>query len=161
LLISNARDDLALLSRGFVDGCNHARVDVASLCWTFDGKEEVMDHTCLVVPVLPGKEDELRAFYREVDGARQQDYDRSEQRLGITKEIAWVAPIDGGSAAVIYIESENFEQAFSHFVQSQDEFDLWFKQRVLDISGLDLNNPPEIELPELLSVYQAKVAVAT
>ena len=36
-----------------------------------------MDHTCLVVPVLPGKEGELRAFYREVDGPRQQDYDRS------------------------------------------------------------------------------------
>ena len=106
-----------------------------------------MDHTCLVVPVLPGKEDELRAFYREVGGPRQQDYDRSEQRLGITKEIAWVAPIDGGSAAVIYIESENFEQALSEFVQSQDEFDLWFKQHVLDISGLDLNNPPDIELP--------------
>jgi hypothetical protein len=120
-----------------------------------------MDHTCLVVPVLPGKEDELRAFYREVDGPRRQDYDRSEQRLGITKEIAWHAPIDGGSAAVIYIESENFEQAFSQFVRSQDEFDLWFKQRVLDISGLDLNNPPEMELPELLSVYQAKLAVAT
>ena len=114
-----------------------------------------MDHTCLVVPLLPGKEDELRAFYRDVEGPRQQDYDRSEQRLGITKEIAWRAPIDGGSAAVIYIESENFEQAFSQFVQSQDEFDLWFKQRVLDISGLDLNDPPEMELPDLLSVYQA------
>ena len=120
-----------------------------------------MGHTCLVVPVLPGKEGELRAFYREVDGPRQQDYERSEQRLGITKEIAWVAPVDGGSAAVIYIESENFEQTFSEFVQSQDEFDLWFKQRVLDISGLDLNNPPEMELSELLSVYQAKLTVAT
>jgi hypothetical protein len=127
---------------------------------TFDRKEEVVDHTCLVVPLLPGKEDELRAFYREVDGPRQQDYDRSEQRLGITKEIAWLAALDGGSAAVIYIESENFEQAFSQFVRSQDEFDLWFKQRVLDISGLDLNNPPEMELPDLLSVYQAKLAVA-
>jgi hypothetical protein len=119
-----------------------------------------MDYTCLVVPLLPGKEDDLRAFYQEVEGPRQSDYDRSEQRLGITKEIAWRAPVNGGSAAVIYIESENFEQAFSQFVQSQDEFDLWFKQRVLDLSGLDLNDPPEMELPELLSVYQAKVAVA-
>ncbi len=50
------------------------------------------------------------------------------------------------------------EQAFSQFVQSQHEFDLWFKQRVLDISGLDLNNPPEMELPDLLSVYQASQA---
>ncbi len=120
-----------------------------------------MDHTCLVVPLLPGKEEALRAFYREVNGARQEEFDRSEQRLGITKEIAWRAEIDAGSVTVVYIESENFEQAFSQFVQSQDEFDLWFKERVLHLSGLDLNNPPEMELPELLSVYEAKTAVAS
>jgi hypothetical protein len=114
-----------------------------------------VDYTCLVVPVISGKEEDVRTFYREVE-ERKEAYDRSEQRLGITKEIAWLASLDGGSAAVIYIESGNFDQAFSQFVQSQDEFDLWFKQRVLDPSGLDLNNPPEMELPQLLSVYTAK-----
>ena len=118
-----------------------------------------MDHTCLVVPLKPGKEQALRDFYRDVD-ARHDEYDRSEQRLGITKEVAWSAPMDGGRAAVIYIESDDFNAAFSKFVQSQDEFDLWFKERVLDLSGLDLNNPPELELPELLSVYEARVAAA-
>ncbi len=116
-----------------------------------------MDYTCLVVPVLHGKEDDVRAFYQEVE-ARKDEFDRSEQRLGITKEVAWLAAVEGGSATVIYIESGDFEQAFSQFVQSQEEFDLWFKQRVLDVSGLDLNNPPEMELPELLSVYSSEQA---
>jgi hypothetical protein len=115
-----------------------------------------MDHTCIVVPLKPGKEQALRDFYRDIE-ARHDDYDRSEQRLGITKEVAWSAPMDGGRAAVIYIESDDFDTAFSRFVQSQDEFDLWFKQHVLDLSGLDLNNPPDMELPELLSVYEARV----
>ena len=117
-----------------------------------------MDHTCLVVPVKPGKEEALREFYREVEGPRQAEYDRSEQRLGISKEVVFNARTDGGSVAVIYIESDDFERAFGQFVQSQDEFDLWFKQQVLDISGLDLNNPPEMELPELLSVYEGRLA---
>jgi hypothetical protein len=30
---------------------------------------------------------------------------------------------------------DDFETAFGKFVQSQDEFDLWFKERALDISG--------------------------
>jgi hypothetical protein len=81
-----------------------------------------VDYTCLVVPVLPGKEDDVRTFYAEV-GARKDGYHGSEQRLGITKEIAWLAAVEGGSASVIYIESDNFEQAFSAFVQSQEEFD--------------------------------------
>jgi hypothetical protein len=119
-----------------------------------------MDHICLVVPVIPGKEDDVRAFYEEVE-ARKEEYDESEQRLGITKEVAWLAPVEGGSATVIYIESDDFEQAFSKFVQSHEGFDLWFKQRVLDVSGLDLNNPPEMALPEVLSVYTSnQTAVA-
>jgi len=40
-----------------------------------------VDHTCLVVPVLPGKEDDVRAFYEEVE-ARKEEFDESEQRLG-------------------------------------------------------------------------------
>jgi Family of unknown function (DUF6176) len=118
-----------------------------------------MDHTCLVVPLKPGKEQALRDFYRDVE-SRHDEYDRSEQRLGITKEVAWSAPMNGGRAAVIYIESDDFATAFSRFVQSQEEFDLWFKEQVLDLSGLDLNNPPEVELPELLSVYDAHVVAA-
>jgi hypothetical protein len=106
------------------------------------------------VPLLAGKEDATRAFYKDVEGPRKRAFDESERRLGITKEIAWLTPLDDNfSAAIIYIESENFEQAFSEFAKSQDEFDLWFKGQVLEVSGLDLNNPPEMDLPELLSVY--------
>lgn len=119
-----------------------------------------MDQTCLVVPILSGKEEELRRFYREVE-QRHDEYDRSERQLGISKEIAWRATTDSGTFAVIYIQSDDFDSAFSQFVQSQEEFDMWFKSQVLDISGLDLNNPPEMELPELLSVYEATPAGVT
>ena len=40
------------------------------------------------------------------------------------------------------------------WVRPPDAVDLWFKERVLDISGLDLNNSPEIELPELLPLLR-------
>ena len=56
-----------------------------------------MDHTCLVVPVKPGKEEALRDFYREIESAKKDDYDRSEQRLGIGKEVAWSAKTDSGN----------------------------------------------------------------
>ena len=38
---------------------------------------------------------------------------------------------------------------------SQDAFDLWFKQRLADVTGFDLNSPPPgMKLPELLSHYE-------
>lgn len=117
-----------------------------------------MDHVCLVIPVKPGKEEALRDFYRDLEGSRRDDYAESEQRLGISKEVVFRAPTEGGTVAVIYIESEDFQTAFAGFVQSRDEFDAWFKDQVHDITGVDLNNPPEMELPELLSVYDAQAA---
>ncbi len=54
-----------------------------------------------------------------------------------------------------YMETEDFARALSLFSGSQDEFDLWFKRRLADSTGLDLNNPPAGPLPELLSSYAA------
>jgi len=115
-----------------------------------------MDHVALVVPILPGKVDQMRAFYREVEGARRGAYEESERRLEITKEVAFLAQTEAGELAVIYIEAADFENAFGQFVASQGEFDLWFKDQVREISGLDLNDPPEMALPEMLSVYSRK-----
>jgi uncharacterized protein DUF6176 len=113
-----------------------------------------VDQICLVVPIQPGQGADAREFMRELERERKEDYARSEQRIGIDKEVWFVAGLpDGGEALVAYMESGNFQGAFEQFVASQDEFDLWFKRRFLDATGVDLNNPPEMTLPELLSSY--------
>jgi hypothetical protein len=53
------------------------------------------------------------------------------------------------------MESADFANALRLFSASQDEFDLWFKRRFADSTGVDLNNPPEMTLPELLSSYSS------
>jgi hypothetical protein len=122
-------------------------------------KEEAVDQICLVVPVQPGKTDVARDFMRELEETRKDEYDRSEQRIGITKEVWFLAPGASGDQLVAYMESGNFQNAFEQFVASQDSFDLWFKQRFADATGIDLNNPPEMTMPELLSSYETGVTV--
>ncbi len=115
-----------------------------------------MDHICAVFPILPGKTEDARAFQRELDTERKADYDRSERRIGITREYWFIASVPGGDQLVVYMESQDFNHAFSLFVQSQDEFDQWFKRRLAEVSGIDLNNPPaDMQLPELVSSYEA------
>jgi hypothetical protein len=53
------------------------------------------------------------------------------------------------------MESADFGRALSMFSGSQDEFDMWFKRRLADSTGLDLNTPPSGPLPEVLSSYSA------
>jgi hypothetical protein len=45
------------------------------------------------------------------------------------------------------METNDFAHALRLFSQSQDEFDVWFKRRLAEATGVDLNNPPEMTLP--------------
>ena len=115
-----------------------------------------MDHICVVFPILPGKTEEARAFQRELDTERKADYDQSERRIGITKECWFIASVPSGDQLVVYMESADFTRALGMFSQSQEPFDVWCKQRLAEVSGADLGNlPPDMQLPELVSSYQA------
>lgn len=115
-----------------------------------------MDRICVVFPILPGKTEDARAFQHELDTDRKADYDRSERAIGITKEMWFLASVPSGDQFVAYMESADFAKALGQFAKSQDAFDLWFKRRLNDVTGVDLNNPPpDMKLPELLSSYEA------
>lgn len=115
-----------------------------------------MDQICLVLPILPGKTEAARQFQHELDTTRKADYDRSERRIGITKEVWYLASLPSGDHLVAYMESADFNRALGLFVQSQDEFDQWFKRGLGEVTGVDLNNPPpDMKLPELVSRYEA------
>jgi hypothetical protein len=120
-----------------------------------------MDQICLVIPVLQGKSDDARAFMRELEESRKAEYDGSERRIGITKEVWYLAHLNGGDGLIAYIESGDFANALTLFSQSQADFDLWFKRRLADSTGVDLNNPPEMTLPELLSSYAGEAVTAS
>jgi hypothetical protein len=114
-----------------------------------------MDQICLVVPVLPGRTADARDFMRQLEAGRKADYQHSERRIGIVKEVWYLARTPAGDQLVGYMESPDFPTALSMFSQSRDDFDLWFKQRLAAATGLDLNIPPPGPLPELLSSYAA------
>ena len=117
-----------------------------------------MDYVCVVFPVLPGKTADARAFMRELDTQRMAEYDRSERRIGISKEVWFLASLPSGDQLVGYMEAQDFGRAVGEFGASQDAFDRWFKERMLAVTGVDFNNiPADFRPPELLSRYEAGV----
>jgi len=115
-----------------------------------------MDHICVALPILDGKVDDARTFMRVLEQERKSEYSESEQQIGITKECWFIAEIPTGPHLIAYIEAEDFNTALGMFSQSQGEFDMWFKERLHNATGLDMNNPPpDMTLPELLSHYEA------
>ncbi|HEY2397424.1 MAG TPA: DUF6176 family protein [Solirubrobacteraceae bacterium] len=119
-----------------------------------------MDHICLTIPVLPGKRQAARSFMTSLEGDRRDSYAESEQRIGIEKELWFISQVGEQELLVAYMESGDFASAFAQFVASHEPFDLWFKEQLADATGLDLNDPPELQLPELVSHYEAGARVA-
>jgi hypothetical protein len=115
-----------------------------------------MDHICLALPLLPGKSAEARTFMQQLDGSRRAEFDASERRIGIGKELWYLAALAAGDHLIAYMESDDFGRALQGFVGSRDPFDMWFKAQMQSITGVDLNNPPADLAPaELLSHYDA------
>jgi hypothetical protein len=114
-----------------------------------------MDHICLALPVLAGRTAAARAFMKQLDGARRAEFDTSERRIGVTKELWFLAALPSGDHLIVYMESADFNRALQMFVSSRDPFDLWFKEQMRAATDLDLNNPPPGMQPaELLSHYE-------
>jgi hypothetical protein len=57
---------------------------------------------------------------------------------------------------VAYMESPDFGHALESFCTSRDPFDLWFKEQLLDATGLDLNIVPAEPLSTLLSACESE-----
>jgi hypothetical protein len=89
-------------------------------------------------PVLAGKDGEPRKFAEETLG-RRDEFDASQQRCGITKESWVLQETPEGSMVIVHFESDDVEGAFASLAQSDDSFDVWFKGRVKEITGVDLN----------------------
>jgi hypothetical protein len=114
-----------------------------------------MDQVCFALPLVPGRTSDARAFMAELEDARKGEFAASEQRIGIVKESWYLQQTPDGDLLVAYMESPDFAKALESFQQSRDEFDQWFKQRMADVTGVDLNEPLPGPLSEQLSSYQA------
>jgi hypothetical protein len=115
-----------------------------------------MDRMCLTVPVRPGRRDELVEFMREVNGPRHVELDATERRIGVTREVFFLADGVDHDLLVLYLEGESLGDSLGSFIGSREPFDLWFKERFAACTGVDLNDPPPLEPAELLAAYAAE-----
>ena len=71
--------------------------------------------------------------------------------LGVTKALARTK---GGEAAMVYLEAEDSERIVPTLVVSEQPFDLWFKERLLECYGRDLMRAPGRVAAKLIFAYR-------
>lgn len=113
-----------------------------------------MEQVCFALRIIAGKTGDARAFLRDLDGPRKAEFDRSERRIGIVKESWFLQHLEQYDVLIVYLEGRNVPDSLQQFALSRDAFDLWFKSRMLEVTGVDLNTPPRGSLSEHLSHYE-------
>ncbi len=101
----------------------------------------MMVFVAFAVPILPGKMDAWKDFVRTLAKDRINEYEKSRNRAGIKKEVAWIQNTPQGDMAIVYIEAKDIPKAIEHFGKSQESFDVWFRDMVREIHGVDFTHP--------------------
>jgi hypothetical protein len=100
-----------------------------------------------IAPLLPGMtETDRSAMISCWRGQRQEAYESSRRRLGITREAVFIQPTPNGDVAIVYWEADDLEAALKGMATSEDGFDRWFRDHVREVHGLNVEDgfpPPE------------------
>jgi hypothetical protein len=99
------------------------------------------------MPLVSGGADTVRRMREEALGARRSEYEESRRRLGITDERAWIQSTPTGEMVLVYLEAEDPQRALQGMAESQEPFDVWFRQYIQEAHAVDIATeqapPPE------------------
>ncbi len=94
-----------------------------------------------IAPLLPGMtETDRSAMISCWRGQRQEAYESSRRRLGITREAVFIQPTPNGDVAIVYWEADDLEAALKGMATSEDGFDRWFRDHVREVHGLNVED---------------------
>lgn len=94
-----------------------------------------MAATITIRPVAPGKLDDWRAFHAELMGPRRIEWAQSQRRRGITRQVVSLAQNGDHAFAIVFTEGRDPTASLRTLGDSNDQFDLWLRERVRDLHG--------------------------
>ena len=97
-----------------------------------------MSGIVLTFPILAGKVEAWKRFCQELAGSRRKPYEASRQRLGITHERLAMVETPYGSTAVTTLEGLNVNQSLGQIISSDNSFDIWYRERLQELHGINL-----------------------
>jgi hypothetical protein len=97
-----------------------------------------MSGIVLTFPILSGKVEAWRRFCQELSGSRRLPYEASRQRLGITCERLALVDTAFGATAVTTLEAPDVAQALGQIIASDLPFDVWYRERLQELHGVNL-----------------------
>lgn len=104
----------------------------------------------IAFPMLPDRMDQFQHFVRDLAGPKKAEFAAARLKLGV-RERSFHQQTPQGDMVVVTLEGDDPAGALAKFGQGTDPFSTWFRERVMEIHGVDLSAPPPSPLPELVA----------
>jgi len=88
----------------------------------------------VVIPILPGKTPEWRAFIEELNGPRHQAFADSRKRVGV-RERTFLQQTPMGDLVIVTLEGDDPGRSFGELLSSTDDFSAWFGEQATAAHG--------------------------
>jgi hypothetical protein len=95
-----------------------------------------------------------RRFCQELSGFRRELYEASRQRLGITRERLALVETTFGATAVNTFEAPDVAQALGQIIISELPFDVWYREKLQELHGVNLAGYEQFAQPTPLPPNQ-------
>ncbi len=113
-----------------------------------------MSGIVLTFPILDGKVEAWRRFCQELSGSRQKPFEASRQLLGITRERLALVETAFGATAVTTFEAPDMAQALGQIIASELPFDVWYRDKLQELHGVNLAGYEQFAQPTPLPPNQ-------
>jgi len=97
-----------------------------------------MSGIVLTFPILDGKVEAWRRFCQELCGFQRKSYEASRQRLGITREQLSLVETAFGATSMTTLEAPDVAQALGQIIASDLTFDVWYREKLQELHGVNL-----------------------
>jgi hypothetical protein len=109
----------------------------------------------MVVPLPADNVEAWKAWMRECQGPRRDEFDDFNERMGLTLHRAWLTQGAEGPAVIVVLDGPGAEDFLQKMTTSQEPFDEWFRDNVRALHEVDLAQMSAAPAAELLMDWRA------
>ena len=113
-----------------------------------------MSGIVLTFPILNGKVEAWRRFIQELRDYRRKPFEDSRKRLGITRERLSLMETAFGATSVTTLEAPDVAQALRQIIISDFPFDVWYREKLQELHGVNLAGYEQFAQPTALPPNQ-------
>ena len=101
----------------------------------------------VLAPVKGEKIQDYKNWIKEIVEEKKEAFDDMNKRHVITRHEVWLAETQVGTMAAVIHEGPGADTFMPNVANSDNSFDIWFKNSILDLHGMDLGAPPPGPMP--------------